>query len=78
MKRLTGVCFFLFSSFLALDVDAQWPRGKGKGYGQISFGRATADQGFGADRNTIPLGSSTDPEDYAELAFYGYFGHGSN
>ena len=52
--------------FVAYDAQAQWPRGKGKGYVQLSVGRADASRGFDANRNRGPLGSLENPETYDE------------
>lgn len=66
----------LLCSILVLDADAQWPRKKGKGYAQVSLGRAAADKGFDASRKSGPLGSFNNPEDYTEFAVYAYMEYG--
>lgn len=75
MKSFATFCFLIFC-VLASQADAQWPRGQGKGYAQFSLGQAQADQSFDANRNKGPLGTTTDPEDYTEWAFYRYFEYG--
>ncbi len=77
MQRLltNGLLFFLLA-VAVLDANAQWPRGKGKGYAQFSFGRSTATKGYDADGNTEPLGLLQMPEDYSENAGYLYFEYG--
>lgn len=66
--------FFLLTT--AADTQAQWPRGKGKGYVQLSLGRAEASRGFDANRNRGSLGSLENPETYDETALYVYGEYG--
>lgn len=55
---------------------AQWPRGAGKGYVQLGLGTAGATEGFDVDRNLGQLGSSDNPEEFSEIAFYAYAEYG--
>lgn len=55
---------------------AQWPRGEGKGYVQLGVGTATATKGFDVNRNLGSLGSSNNPEEFSEVAFYAYAEYG--
>ena len=60
----------------ALDAAAQWPRGPGNGYAQISLGRAAASQGFDTHRHLGMLGAPDNPEEYGDYAVYGYLEYG--
>ena len=72
---MRSLALFVFL-FVAYDAQAQWPRGKGKGYVQLSVGRADASRGFDANRNRGPLGSLENPETYDETALYAYGEYG--
>ena len=65
-----------FCLLTALDAVAQWPRGPGNGYAQISLGRAAASQGFDSYRHLGVLGAPDNPEEYGDYAVYGYLEYG--
>lgn len=78
MKRYAIVAAAAMLVFAASAAEAQWPRGKGKGYLQASIGHGSADRGYDADGVSGPLGSAADPQKYEEsgLYLYGEYGLG--
>jgi len=55
---------------------AQWARGKGQGYLQLSVGGAVADQEFDKNRDLQILGETDNPDEFSEIATYIYFEYG--
>jgi len=67
----------LLAIFLwAESADAQWARGKGDGYLQVSVGGAVADQRFNSERELEILGQRDNPDEFSEIATYLYFEYG--
>ena len=58
------------------SVQAQWARGKGHGYAQISIGYARADQAFSSTRTLGTLGSVSNPLTYTDGGVYLYAEYG--
>lgn len=78
MTRLHRFLPVLLILLFPLTTQAQWPRGTGQGYAQISLGTASATDGFNANRNLGTLGSADNPEEFHEVAFYAYAEYGLN
>ena len=68
--------FILWDTVYVAELSAQWPRGKGSGYLQVSVGGAVADQQFDQNRDIEILGSSDNPDEFSEIATYIYFEYG--
>ena len=78
MKYLRKIylVFLLAVFFGAETADAQWARGKGDGYLQVSIGGAVADQQFNTERELEILGRRDNPDEFSEIATYLYFEYG--
>ena len=76
MKQFVALTVILMICLSVADADAQWPRGKQKGYVQASYGRGTADQGYDPDGNVEPLGGVDDPQELDDKGLYMYAEYG--